>query len=103
MTVMCRGWQDEIVEDLVGDRLVEDAAVAKLNHVVLQRLELEAHLVGHVGDADLAEVRQAGLGAHRRKLRTTDVDPIVTSRAGIGERLDGRARHVKIVAFRPIL
>src|SRR6478672_10277495 len=28
--------RDKIVEDLIGDRLVEDAAISKLDHVVLQ-------------------------------------------------------------------
>src|SRR5688572_32148020 len=32
---------DEVVEDLVGDRLVEDAAVSELDHVVLERLQLD--------------------------------------------------------------
>src|SRR5687768_1477601 len=54
----------EVVEDLVGDRLVEDAPVAESNHVVLEGLELEAALVGDVRDPDLAEVGEAGLGAH---------------------------------------
>ena len=50
---------DEIVENLVGDLLVENAAVAELDHVVLQRLELDAAGVGDVGDADLSEIGQA--------------------------------------------
>ena len=50
-TVIRRGAQtrDQVVEDLVGDRLVEDAAVAEVEHVVLQRLQLDAALVGDVG------------------------------------------------------
>ena len=49
-TVMRRGWsaRDEIVEDLVGDVLVEDAAVAELDHVVLERFQLDAPRVGDV-------------------------------------------------------
>ena len=60
-TVMRRGLQggDEIVEDLVGHVLVEDAPVAELDHVVLQRFQLDAVGVGDVGDADLAEIGQA--------------------------------------------
>ena len=63
-TVIRRGRHDgdEIVEDLVGHRLVEDAAVAELDQVVLQRLQLDAAVAGHVRDPDLAEVREAGLG-----------------------------------------
>src|SRR5687767_9957247 len=36
--------RDEVVEDLVGDRLVEDPLVAEFDHVVLERLQLEAQL-----------------------------------------------------------
>ena len=35
---------DEIVEDLIGDRLEEDAAIAEPEHVVLERLQLDAAL-----------------------------------------------------------
>src|SRR5262249_7523440 len=60
----------QVVEDLVGHRLVEDALVPEFNEVVLQRLQLDARGVGNVGDSDLPEIGQAGLGADRRELRT---------------------------------
>src|SRR5688500_3683630 len=47
---------DQVVENLIGDRLVEHAAVAEVDHVVLERLQLDAAVAGRVGDADLAEV-----------------------------------------------
>src|SRR3954462_10104557 len=47
---------DQIVEDLVGDRLVEDAFVAKIDQVVFERFQLEAPAIGHVDDDDLAEI-----------------------------------------------
>src|SRR5215471_5135379 len=53
---------DQIVQDLVGDALVEDAAVAELDHVVLERLQLDAACVGDVGNPDLAKIGQTGLG-----------------------------------------
>src|SRR5437762_9744519 len=55
---------DQVVQDLVGDALVEDAAVAELDHVVLERLQLDAARVGDVGNPDLAEVGESGLGTH---------------------------------------
>src|SRR4029453_2088449 len=66
--------RDEIVQDLVRHALVEDAAVAELDQVVLQRLELDAVRVGHVRDPDLAEIGKAGLRAHGRELRTLNRD-----------------------------
>src|SRR5579872_580856 len=91
-----RAGGDEIVEDLVGDRLIKDPAVTKLDHVVLQRLQLDAAFVGHVSDANLPEIGEAGLGAHGRKLRTADGDLVVTARLRVGE---GLHRHQKSVAF----
>ena len=37
---------DKIVEDLVGHRLVEDAAIAEPDDVVLQRFQLDAAIAG---------------------------------------------------------
>ena len=59
---------DEIVEDLVGDRFVEDAAVAELDDVVLERFQLDTAVAGHVGDADFAEVGKPVFGQTRREL-----------------------------------
>src|SRR5918993_3296212 len=47
---------DEVIEDLIGDRLVEDSLVAELHHVILQSLQFQAQRVGDVVDLDLAEV-----------------------------------------------
>src|SRR5436190_12657828 len=38
---------DQVVENLVGDGLVEDALVAEVHQVILQSLQLDAALVGH--------------------------------------------------------
>src|SRR5262249_21688477 len=76
-----------IVEDLVGDVLVEDAAVPELDDVVLERFQLDAPSVGHVRDADLAEIGQARLGTERRELGTADRDLVVALGTGIRKRL----------------
>ena len=65
---------DEIIEDLVGDRFVEDPAIAKADHVVLQRFQLDTAIARHVADADFAEVWKAGLRAHRGELGKVDGD-----------------------------
>jgi hypothetical protein len=85
----------EVVEDLVRGRLVEDPAVAVLQEVVLERFQFDARLIGHVGDADLAKVRQTRLGTHGGELRTADLDLVVAFGARIGKRLerDGHADH----------
>jgi len=80
---------DQIVEDLVGDVFVENAAVSEFNEVVLERLQLDALSVGDVGDPNLTEIGQPGLRAHRRELWTADGDFEVALRAWIEKRLDG--------------
>src|SRR6188474_3135332 len=47
-----RAGGDQIIEDLVRHGFEEDAPVAELEHVVLQRLQLDAAVAGHVGDTD---------------------------------------------------
>src|SRR5437763_16816003 len=71
---------NEVVEDLIGHVLVEDAAVSELDHVVLERFQLDAARVGRVGDPDFPEIGQPGLGTHRRELRTIDGDLVVAFR-----------------------
>src|SRR6267378_6635101 len=82
---------DEVVEDLVGDVFVVDAPVAEFNHVELQRLELDAACVGHVGDADLAEIGQAGHRTHRGELWTPNRDLVFPLWPRVGEGLERRA------------
>src|SRR4051794_34699464 len=85
-----RAGGDEIVEDLVGDRLVEDPAVAELDEVVLQYLQLDTAIARNVGDADLAEVGQPGFRTHGGELGTGNCDLVVAPRARIGKCLDRR-------------
>ena len=63
---------DEVLQDAVDGILVEDAEIAVGVDVHLQGFEFEAVLVRHVGDADRAEVGQAGLGADGGVLRHLD-------------------------------
>ena len=89
----------QVVEDAVGRGLVEDPLVAEPQQVVLQRLQLEAGRVGHVADADRAEVGQPGLRTHRRELRADDRDLVVPLGPRVGERLERRRRrHAPMLA-----
>ena len=63
----CAGF-DQVVEDLVGGGFVKNALVPVGQQVILQRLQFDAAFGRRVFNDDLAEVRQAGLGAHRREL-----------------------------------
>ena len=82
---------DQVVEDLIRHRLVEDAAIPELDHVVLERFQLDAAISGHVRDPDLAEIWKAGLRADGGELRTIDRDLEVATRARIRKRLQRRA------------
>src|SRR5688572_1794673 len=78
----------QVVQNLIGYRLVKDAAVAEVGDVVLQRFQLDTVIARHVVNADLTEVRQAGFGAERGEFRTVDRDLELAFRPRAGERLD---------------
>lgn len=79
---------DQVIEDLVGGRLVKNALVSVFEHVVFQGFQLKTGLAGHILDPDLAEVRQARLGAHGREFRAADVNFVVAFGARIRERFE---------------
>src|SRR4051812_16076425 len=64
---------DEVVEQPVGDRLVEDSLVAECLEKELQRLQFDAQPVRGVPEGDGSEVRVAGLRTHAGKLRADDL------------------------------
>src|SRR5436190_5783875 len=86
---------DQIVENLIRHALVEDAAVAEFDHVVLQRFQLDADPIRNVRDADFAEVGQTGLRAERREFGATDVDLEVALGPRVGKRLEREAGHFR--------
>src|SRR5690606_26669709 len=79
---------DEVVEDLVGDGLVEDALVPELEHVIIEGLEFDTAIRQHILDADHGEIGQPRLRADRRKLRAADIDLVLAAWTGVGEGLD---------------
>src|SRR3954466_4593813 len=90
--LQCR---DEIVEDPVGDGLVERALVAVAPEVELEALELHAELAGHVADADGREVRLPRHRAEAGELRRLEADLVLAIRLRIGKGLEllGRLRR----------
>ena len=86
-----RAGGDQIVEDLVGGGLVEDSAIAELNQVILERLQLDALHVGHVGDTDDPEIGKACFRTERRELGARDRDLVVAIRPGVGKGFERRA------------
>ena len=47
---------NQIIQDAVGQVLVEDPDIAKREQIILQRSHLDAFLVGHVRNRQLAEM-----------------------------------------------
>src|SRR5690554_3132363 len=78
---------DQVVEDLVGDLLVEGALVAVRPEVQLERLQLHDLLVRDIADGDRGEVGLAGYRADASELRRRDLDLVVPLRLGVGHRL----------------
>ena len=48
--------RNKIIKDLICHSLVEDSAIAEIEVVVLQRLELDAYIVGDVLNGDRSKV-----------------------------------------------
>lgn len=91
------GRGDQVVEDAVGDVLVEVAFLAERPHVELQALQLDALLVGDVVEDQRGEIRLAGLGAQAGEFRDLHVDMVVAARVRIGEgfqRFGGFRAHI---------
>src|ERR1700730_12406477 len=77
---------DEIVEDAVGDRLVERALVLVTPEVQLEALHTAAGPTGYVSDPDGGEVGLPGHRADAGELRALEPDLVVPAGAGIRER-----------------
>src|SRR5207248_7566637 len=71
---------DQVVEDPVGDRLVEGAFVPVAPEVELEALQLHAGAIRHVRDLDGGKVRLAGHGADAGELRALEPDFVIASR-----------------------
>ena len=76
---------NQIVENLVDDRFVESALIAKRPKIEFQRLQLDAEFVRHIVDFDRGEIGLAGARAHTGEFRTLHMDLIVAFRPRIGK------------------
>ncbi len=66
----------EVIEDAIGDVLVEDAFVAKFLQIQLQALKFHALCVRYITKNKGAKVRLARLGTHGGKLGALDFDVV---------------------------
>ncbi len=87
------GGADQVVDDVVGDLLVERAFVAVAPEVQLQALELHAQLVGDHVDREMGEVRLAGQRAVASELGHQELDEVVALGRRVGEHLQFLARR----------
>lgn len=85
---------DQIVENLIGDRLVKVPLLAEGPEIEFERLELDTELIGNVFNVNAREVGLTRLGADTRELRAIEVDRVFSARVGIWECLEfaGRLR-----------
>ena len=91
------GRGDQVVEDAVGDVLVEVAFLAERPHVELQALQFDALLVGDVVEDQRREIRLAGFGAQAGEFRDLHMDMVVALRVRVREgfqRFQGVCAHV---------
>ena len=77
----------QIVEDPIGDVLVEDSLVAEGLEIQFQALQFHAGLIGHVAEREGAEVWLAGLRADRGELWTDMLNGVITARELVGKGL----------------
>ena len=82
---------DEVVEDAVGDGLVETALVTERPDVELEALQFDAFRFGNVIEQDGGEIRLAGFRAQAGEFRNFHVDVEITLRCGVGEGFEGLA------------
>jgi hypothetical protein len=73
----------KVVQDTIGNVLVEDSLVAKFLKVQLQALQFDTFQVRDVSKDERAEIWLASFGAHRCKLGAFDFDMVVA----VGERV----------------
>jgi len=83
---------DQVVQDRVDHRLVEDALITEREEVQFQALHLDAAAVGHVRNRDRSKVRLTRHRAYAGELREDEFDLVVPLGARVRERVEDRAR-----------
>ncbi len=56
-----------VLQHLIDDVLLKNSKIAIRQQILLQRLQFEAELIRNIANAQLAEIRQAGLWTNGRK------------------------------------
>lgn len=84
---------DEIVENFIGHRFVEDSFVAVAEVVVLERFKLDASLARYVANRYTPKIRQPCFRADGRKLRVNVRNHIGAIGCRIGKRFDRWCAH----------
>ena len=79
---------DQVIQDLIGDLLMERSFIAVAPEVEFQALKLHAEFIRDVADTDLGEIRLTGLGTEAREFRAFDMDRIIAPRVRIFEDLE---------------
>ena len=82
-----RGGPDQIIQDSVGDLLVEGPNIAVGPEVKFQALQLYTKLLRNVSDPDRCKIGLSRLRAKTGKLRALELNFIVPARLWIGENL----------------
>ena len=82
----------EVVENPIDDRLVESSLIAIRPEIELERLKLDAKLVGNVSNANRRKIGLAGARTHAGKLWTFHVDFVVALGSRIGKGFQFWAR-----------
>lgn len=78
----------QVIEDMIGDRLVEAPFLAVGPDVAFQRFEFNATLVRYVFDVQGSEVGLTGLGAETGKFGDSNANRIIPLRGWIIEDLE---------------
>src|SRR5580704_17584446 len=89
----------QMIGDLIGDRLVEGAAIAERPDVELQRLQLHALRIRDVLQLESRKVRLAGARAQAGEFRDLHADGVVARDLRIRKGLQlmgGRCRHIPL-------
>jgi len=86
------GGGDQVIQDAVGDILVEMALIAERPDVQLQAFQFDALFIRDVIQYQRGEIRLAGLGAQTGELRDLHVDMVIALGIRVGEGFQRLAR-----------
>ena len=80
-----------MIDDLVGDGLVEAAAITEGPQVQLQGFQLDTQLIRHIFELERGEVRLAGLRTQAGELGDFHVNLVIPLRRRVFEGFQGFA------------